>query len=396
MEKLVAAGADANAKHLGTQSSAFWIAAGDGYITRFLFENGLRQDSQTEGGHTPLFGIISGQNDDISLPEAFITAGADVNHTDRALRTPMHYAANRALAEILHKHGANLFAKDKYGMTPLHMACKIGRLDAIQFLLSKGAMVDEAAMAGWTPLLYSTCNEEDDFEGFPFPPNPYTGTSRLEVAKILLEQGANIRAATTDGQTVLHGAARLSDTELVRYFVEHGANVRAVNANAETALHNAARTANVEAVRYLIDQGADVHAVTTEGETILHAACSRANRTTLTFISNILEIILDNGIEVNAKDVTGSTSLHLLYEQFYRYQSCNTEAFNLLLRRGADRLVANNDGEKVMELIEKDEKWAWDDEGFLKAKQSPYEHTHRRGGKGRGGWGRGRGGMRES
>lgn len=396
MEKLVAAGADANAKHLGTRNSAFWMAAEDRYITRFLLENGLRQDSQTEGGHTPLFGIISSQNDDFSLLEAFIAAGADVNHTDRAHRTPMHYAANRALAEILHQHGADLFAKDKNGMTPLHMACKIGRLDVIQFLLSNGAMVDEAAMAGWTPLLYSTCDEEDDFEDFPFPPNLYTGPSRLEVAKILLEQGANIRAATTDGQTVLHGAARLGDTELVRYFVEHGANVRAVNAHAKTALHNAARTANVEAVRYLIDQGADVHAVTTEGETILHAACSKGYITKLPFISSILEIILENRIEVNAKDVTGSTSLHLLYDRCYRYRSCNTETFNLLLRRGADRLVANNDGENVMELIEKDEKWAWDDEGFLKAKQSPYEYTHRRGGKGRGGWGRGRGGMRGS
>ncbi|KAH8699326.1 ankyrin repeat-containing domain protein, partial [Phaeosphaeriaceae sp. PMI808] len=238
---------------------------------------------------------VSGQNDDLSLLEAFIAAGADVNHTDRALGTPMHYAANRALAETLHQHGANLFAKDKYGMTPLHTACKIGRLDVIQFLLSKGAMVDEAAMAGWTPLLYSTCDEEDDFE---------------EVAKILLDQGANIQAATTDGQTVLHGAARLGDTELVRYLVDHGANARAVNANAETALHNAARTSNAEAVRYLIDQGADVHAITTEGETILHAACSRASITTLPSISSILEIIFENGIDVNAKDVTGSTSLY--------------------------------------------------------------------------------------
>lgn len=148
MEKLVAAGADANAEHPRTRNSVFWIATGDRYITHFLLENGLRQDSQTEGGHTPLFGIVSGQNDDLSLLEAFIAAGADVNHTDRAPRTPMHYAANRALAEILHQRGADLFAKDKYGMTPLHMACKIGRLDVIQFLLSKGAMVDEAAMAG--------------------------------------------------------------------------------------------------------------------------------------------------------------------------------------------------------------------------------------------------------
>ncbi|KAF2025174.1 ankyrin, partial [Setomelanomma holmii] len=192
----------------------------------------------------------------LSLLEAFIAAGADVNHKDRVLTTPMHYAANRALAEILHQNGADLFAKDKYGTTPFHMACKIGRLDVIQFLISNGAMIDEATMAGWTPLLYSTCDEEDDFESFPFPPNFYTRASRVGLARILLDQGENIPAATSDCQTVLHGAARLGDAELVRYLVDHGANVRAVNANAETALHNAARTANVDDVRYLIAQGA--------------------------------------------------------------------------------------------------------------------------------------------
>lgn len=176
----------------------------------------------------------------------------------------------------------------------------------------------------------------------------------------------------------------MGDTELVRYLVDHGANVRAVNANADTALHNAARTANVETVRYLIDQGADVHAVTTEGETMLHAACSSANITTLPSISSLLDIILENGIDVNAKDVTGSTSLHLL-DRCYRYQSYSAESFNLLLRRGADKLVANNEGETVMELIEKDKKWAWDEEGLLETKQRPYVYTHSRSGRGRGG-----------
>lgn len=188
----------------------------------------------------------------------------------------------------------------------------------------------------------------------------------------------------------------MGDIELVRYLVDHGANVRAVNANAETALHNAARAANVETVRYLMDQGADVHAITTEGETILHTACSTANVTTLPYVSTISEIILENGIDASAKDVPGSTSLHLLYDRCYRYQSCSTEAFNTLLRRGADKLVANNEGEKVMELIEKDEKWAWDEEGLLMKKQRSCEHTRWRGGRGRGGWGRGRGGMRGS
>lgn len=361
-EKLIAAGADVDIE----RNEALWTAVGDSIAIRNLLENGLRHDSQTREGHTPLFGLVSAENDDISLVETFIARGADVNHRDGALRTPMHYAANQATAEMLYQHGADLFAKDKSGMTPLHMACKNGYLEVVQFLLSKGAAVDEASIVGRTPLLYITFVGEDECEAFPFAPIPYTEISRLEVAKILLDHGANIQATTADGQTVLHGAARFGDTEFIRYLVEHSANVRAIAANGETPLHNAASTANIKAVRYLIDQGADVHVVTTDGETTVHAACALPNSTTLPSISHILGTLLDRGVEVNAKDATGSTALHLLYELCYRYHCCSTETFNLLLRRGADRLVANNKGENVLELIKKDKKWDWDAEGFLK------------------------------
>ncbi|KAF3042866.1 hypothetical protein E8E12_001015 [Didymella heteroderae] len=121
----------------------------------------------------------------------------------------MHYAANQATAEALYQHGAGLFAKDKSGMTPLHTACKNGYFNVVQFLLSKGAAVYEAAIAGHTPLLYVIFDGEDQCEAFLFPPIPYTENSRLEVAKILLDYGANIHAATADGQTVLHGAVWL-------------------------------------------------------------------------------------------------------------------------------------------------------------------------------------------
>lgn len=234
-------------------------------------KNGLRHDSQSEDGHTPLFGLVSAENNDISLVEALIADGAEVNHRDRVLRTPMHYAANQPTAVLLYRFGAELFAKDKSGITPLHMACKNGYPDVVQFFLSKGAAVDEAAIAGRTPLLCITFDGKDECEAFPFAPIPYTETSRLEVAKILLEHGASIHAATTDGQTVLHGAAWSGDTAFIRYLVEHNANVRATSTDGETPLHNAARTATIEAVRYLTDQGADTHAVTTDSES---GACS--------------------------------------------------------------------------------------------------------------------------
>jgi ankyrin repeat protein len=371
-EKLIAAGADMNIE----RNEAFWraILIGDPDAIRKLLKNGLRHDSQTNEGQTPLFGLVEAENDDeISIVdvEAFIAEGADVNHKDRALRTPMHYTANQATAEMLCRHGADLFAKDKRGMTPLHTACRKGYLNVIQFLLAKGAAVDDATITGRTPLLCIPFEEEDECEGPSFSPGSFDVVSRTEVAKVLLDHGANIHAATNGGYTVLHGAAWSGDTKFIRFLVEHGANVRAIAANGETPLHYAARAGGSKAVRYLIEQGADVHACTTDGETVIHAACATPGNIISPSNAKILETLLDSGVNANARNAKGSTALHLSYDMCYSHHRSNTEAINLLLRRGADRSIANNKGEDLLKLVQQDTKWDWDAEGLLEVIQEP-------------------------
>lgn len=378
-ERLTAAGADMNIE----RDEAFWraISMRDPSAIRQLLKNGLRQDIQTNEGRTPLFGLVeAGYDDEISLVEsfngfveAFIAEGANVNHKDKALRTPMHYTANQATAEILCRHGADPFAKDKHGMTPLHAACRNGCLDVIQFLLAKGAAVDDTTITGCTPLLCIPFGEDDECKASGLPSVSYNVVSRPEVAKVLLDHGANIHAATNSGYTVLHGTACSGDTKFIRFLVEHGANVRAIAANGETPLHNAARAAGSKAVRYLIEQGADVHACTTDGETVVHAACATPGNIFSPSDAKILETLLDCGVNVNARNVKGSTALHLAYEMYYSHHYSSTGTINFLLRRGADRSIANNKGEDLLKLVQQDTKWNWDAEGLLEVIQEPID-----------------------
>lgn len=58
----------------------------------------------------------------------------------------MHYAAKNGdleTMEILATNGADVQQKDKNNETPLHLAAFRGNLEAIKFLLRKGAKEDE-------------------------------------------------------------------------------------------------------------------------------------------------------------------------------------------------------------------------------------------------------------
>ncbi|KAJ6286651.1 ankyrin repeat-containing domain protein [Bipolaris maydis] len=277
---------------------------------------------------------------------AFINAGAKATTKDADLDTPLHFAGNRCFAELLFKFGADLFAKDHDGFTPLHMACRDRRLDVAEFLLLIGAAVDATTTTKqWTPLLLATDPRRND-----------TDTERHEkLVKLLLSHGANVQATTSDGQTVLHNAAHAGNLDLVKYVVEHGVNVNAITSNGETAFH-------------LV------------GHYLSPFAPQIAQRLA------IIHFLLEKGAEINARDQTGSTPLHASWSCAHHF-SHSPDMFNLFLKKGADRLATDGQMRTPIDLIDR-ERWMLDEDGFVCLKPKPAPILSTRGG--RGGW-RGRG-----
>jgi ankyrin repeat protein len=92
---------------------------------------------------------------DISIHEADLAAGADVN-TKIGEETPLHFAAlfgHTKVAELLITKGADVNAKDEGGYTPLHQAAHGGRKEVVELLIAKGANVNAKNKIGWTPLV---------------------------------------------------------------------------------------------------------------------------------------------------------------------------------------------------------------------------------------------------
>ncbi|KFY08087.1 hypothetical protein V492_06553 [Pseudogymnoascus sp. VKM F-4246] len=101
-------------------------------------------------------------------------------------------------------------------------------------------------------------------------------TDQAEVAKLLLQFGANTETQTRNGTTALHEVTKLQREDLVGLLIDHGADIEAGVQKGDfegcTALHFAAGTSDLRMAKVLLDRGANLNAVSAHGWTPLDIA----------------------------------------------------------------------------------------------------------------------------
>ena len=128
---------------------------------------------------------------------------------------------------------------------PLHDACARGYLDKVKFFVEDRRVdVNQRGQPPqrWCPL---HCTAFSEFKS-------------LEVARYLLESGANPSAQDEDGWTALHFASTKGHAELVQLLLHHRADHGIKDNDGFTPLHEAARNNHTMVVDLLIGAGADV------------------------------------------------------------------------------------------------------------------------------------------
>jgi uncharacterized protein len=95
-----------------------------------------------------------------------------------------------------------------------------------------------------------------------------------DIVEYLLEKGANVNDASQNNQRVtpLHAASASRSVSIVRTLLEHGADPNARQNGGFTALHSAAQNGQVEMIRLLLAQEAQADVRNEDGETPLDIA----------------------------------------------------------------------------------------------------------------------------
>ncbi|HEV2426032.1 MAG TPA: ankyrin repeat domain-containing protein [Terriglobia bacterium] len=237
MKRLLAAGADPNARNAAGATALMWAAY------------------------------------DLDKARLLVDHGADVNAHSDGGRTPLMIAATRhgstPVLQLLLDHGANPSAQAPglHGMmTPLAEAAYASDVDAMRTLIAHGADVNGAGANTLSFAILGDCmpcfnlviglTDKANVTMASFFDEPPLGDALF--VKTLLDRGGDPKAADPDGDTLLTltSASDAAPADLVRMLLDRGIDVNAASKQGDTALALAMRHGHTPVVDLLTKAGA--------------------------------------------------------------------------------------------------------------------------------------------
>ena len=245
----------------------------------------------------------------IKTVKQHLAKGVDINAKDSIFgSTALSSAAlfgHTEIVALLLEVGAAVNARNRDGGTPLHGAAFLGQYETAKLLLENGADINIKNWEGSTPWDSTAV----DWETTRF----ITGLLRIRVDREKIEAGRTKvvellrqRGTTTNTRSdgnALCSAVRKRDLRAVKEQLAKGADVNTWDSEfGVTALSWAALLGHTEIAELLIGKGADVNARNQDGGTALHGAAFFGH-------TEIAELLIQNDAAVNARDDKGQTPL---------------------------------------------------------------------------------------
>ncbi|NIN00245.1 MAG: hypothetical protein GTO24_19860 [candidate division Zixibacteria bacterium] len=168
----------------------------------------------------------------------------------------------------------------------IHDAVTSGDLSAVKFMLDAHPhLMDSTNQDHETPLLLAAKH------------------GHLEIARELLDRGADYTIGDADSSQPIHLAAVGGHTEVIDLLIARGDNVNAIDNNGTKPLLFAISFRQHETAGWLIDNGADISVANNRGLTPLHYAAARQQY-------DMIDRLIELGSDINGQTSSDNTPLH--------------------------------------------------------------------------------------
>ncbi|KAJ7201096.1 ankyrin repeat-containing domain protein [Mycena pura] len=234
------------------------------------------------------------------------------------------------VADFLLKHDACIEARTKHGRTALQIASRWGQVDIVRLLLKHGANVNASS---------HNIDIESALDEALLKPR------HLEVARVLIQCGADVNGRDVYGDLVLHRVSDTGDVDLARRVLDKNVDIEARTLLLyQTALHiacdsNSLRGPHLDMVRFLLKRGACIEARDDLARTPLNLASSSRGCIT------VVQILLEHGANIDSQDSGGNTAL------------CNNaiavgdpDVVHILPEHGANIHLQNKEGNTALHI----------------------------------------------
>lgn len=170
-------------------------------------------------------------------------APADYRESDRG--TLLHMAidlpsADIALVRMLLDKGAPINAACIRNTTPLHRAVQHGYVDSVELLIERGANIHALDARNSNALIHAAAGTPWNPDGtYVVQCNRGTTDNMLHIARLLLEQGADVNTQDIDDRTPMHHAVLAGGEAMVRLLLLFGPDLHRVDSGWLTPVETA-------------------------------------------------------------------------------------------------------------------------------------------------------------
>ncbi len=303
-------------------------------LVQFLILQGAKTANINFGGDTALHIAIKNGATDVARILApignnlFIEDATGTKAIEHALMNKTQF-----LDAIVNKNTTEL--KDEHGNTIVHYLVTADNIEGIEKAIQLNHTLSEKNLDNETPLALA------------YKQNT---VKSIEIAALLILHNAapergefsyfedairmrNPNFRFDDGQTPLHLATYLGQSNIVEYLLQIGAKESAKDSYGNTPLHIAVSEGQLEIAKILLSHGADVNSKDALGNTPLLLVNSDSNQL------DIITLLVTNGANITVSTAFGDTVLHNA-----TLKGSDIAVLNYLISNGATIDERNKDG----------------------------------------------------